>query len=189
MTEVLVRYETVLRTDDGRSFIPRACGRKMDDNRRWEGWIEFESPLTGQLVRTMQETVQPSREALLYWATGLTATYLEGAVERALEPPTAKPPENKDTPAFDGPRPRPTTGEHAAPATRAILDPFEVRLQGEEVLMRELLALDTMHLRNIALAHGLADRSRVLDQTGDRASLAELIVREVRERQESARNA
>jgi hypothetical protein len=37
--------------------------------------------------RTAQETVQPDREALLYWATGLGAAFLEGALERELKAP------------------------------------------------------------------------------------------------------
>jgi hypothetical protein len=33
--------------------------------------------------RTGQETSQPDRKALEYWATGLEAVYLEGALARA----------------------------------------------------------------------------------------------------------
>lgn len=188
MSEVLVRYETVLRSEDGRSFIPRACGRKMKGDRRWEGWIEFESPITGEQLRTGQETVQPDRDALAYWATGLTATFLEGALQRAMNPPPAPRLASDERPAFSGPAPRPWS-EPPPQKPRAILDPFEVSRQGEDVLKRELLALDTMHLRNIALAHGLADEAEVAEQPHDRITLAALIVREVRERQEKARGA
>ena len=50
----------------------------------WEGWIEFH-PRQGQgpVLRTGQETSQPDRSALDYWAGGLEPVYLEGALSRA----------------------------------------------------------------------------------------------------------
>src|SRR2546425_4109185 len=35
-------------------------------------------------VRTAPETTQPNRTCTVYWSTGLTPVYLEGALERAL---------------------------------------------------------------------------------------------------------
>jgi hypothetical protein len=35
------------------------------------------------LLRTEQETSQPSRVTIEYWASGLTPVYLEGALTRA----------------------------------------------------------------------------------------------------------
>jgi hypothetical protein len=47
----------------------------------WSGWLEF---LDGATVRrTDQETSQPNRDALVYWATGLEDVYLDGALSRA----------------------------------------------------------------------------------------------------------
>ena len=49
----------------------------------WVGWLEF-APLDGSEVRrTGQETTQPHRDDVLYWATGLTPAYFEGAFARA----------------------------------------------------------------------------------------------------------
>jgi len=50
----------------------------------WIGWLEFEpeDPEDPILV-TDQETSQPNRTAVDYWATGLEAVYFEGAFERA----------------------------------------------------------------------------------------------------------
>ena len=59
-----------------------ACGR-VDERRLWEGWLQFTGP-NGAALRTRRETEQPSRDALMYWAEGLTLTYLEGALERAI---------------------------------------------------------------------------------------------------------
>jgi hypothetical protein len=51
----------------------------------WEGWIEFHTlDDTGAVKSTGQETSQPDRKALVYWAGGLEPIYLEGALTRAL---------------------------------------------------------------------------------------------------------
>jgi hypothetical protein len=49
----------------------------------WAGWIEFQPVDGAQRLRTGQETSQPNRDALVYWATGLEDVYLEGALARA----------------------------------------------------------------------------------------------------------
>lgn len=47
----------------------------------WAGRVVFTD---GQkMLRTGQETSQPNRAALEYWATGLESIYLEGAFKRA----------------------------------------------------------------------------------------------------------
>ena len=48
----------------------------------WSGWIEFRTA-AGQRLHTEQETSQPDRDALAYWASGLEDVYLEGALGRA----------------------------------------------------------------------------------------------------------
>lgn len=48
----------------------------------WIGWLEFRPP-RGKARKTGEETSQPSKEAVTYWATGLEPVYLEGALERA----------------------------------------------------------------------------------------------------------
>ena len=56
----------------------------------WHGWLEFE-PVDGCNVPALQsprETTQPNRTDAVYWATGLTAVYLEGALERAIRAAT-----------------------------------------------------------------------------------------------------
>jgi hypothetical protein len=49
----------------------------------WIGWLEFTPLQPGPSLRTGEETSQPSREAVAYWASGLEAVYLEGALARA----------------------------------------------------------------------------------------------------------
>jgi hypothetical protein len=49
----------------------------------WSGWLQFRDTKTGVTTKTGQETSQPNRDALVYWATGVEDVYLDGAVRRA----------------------------------------------------------------------------------------------------------
>ncbi len=185
MAEVLVQFETVLLAPDGRSYVPRACGGLEEAGGLWEGWIEFVPSDGSTVLRTPQETQQSDRDDLLYWATGLTDVYLEGALERALDTSQPTPGVAALTPAYDQPAPErvgtPATEVQVAHA-RAVLDPFEVYRQGELILQQELSALDAMHLRNIIRAHRLVDEETV-DLLGmSRLALTELILAAVRKR-------
>lgn len=179
MAEVLVEFDAILSGSDGARYTPRACARAMEDGR-WEGWLEFTDVETGAVVRSARETTQPSHADAMYWATGLSRVYLEGALERAIGGPRRVERQIVDAePTFDRPAPAAVLADRAAPA-RAVLDPFEVYAQGESVLRQELSALDLDHLRAIVRAHGLdggvAARSTVP------AVLIEYIVAEVRAR-------
>jgi len=180
MAEVLVEFDAVFRGPNAARYAPRACARSADDGR-WEGWLEFSDLDTGTVIRSARETTQPSRDDTMYWATGLTRVYLEGALVRALAPTRRIEPVPVEVePAFDGPAP--STGEVAA-APRAVLDPFEVYAQGERVLRQELSALDLDHLRAIVQAYGLEGGAGA----GSRVPgvMVEYIVAEVRARQEA----
>jgi hypothetical protein len=132
-------------------------------------------------VRTARETTQPNRTDLLYWASGLTAVYLEGALTRALSPSRVKT-ASRAKPLFDAPAPEVvTTPERAPEAPVAVLDPFSVYTKGEEVLRQELGALAPWHLVNIIDAYALSPRASDL-RAAPRHQLVEVIVRAVRER-------
>lgn len=178
MAEVLVEFDAVLPGRDGARYTPRACGRVMDDGR-WEGWLEFIDVDTTRPIRSMRETTQPNRADLMYWATGLTRVYLEGALDRALVGPTiVESPIVHTTPAFDGPAPAVVAVEQTVP--RAVLDPFDVYTQGEHVLRQELMALDVDHLRAIIRAFALQGGAGA--QSSVPGVLVEYIVAEVRAR-------
>lgn len=49
----------------------------------WIGWLEFRPIAGGKALKTGEETSQPSKDAVAYWASGLEPVYLEGAVDRA----------------------------------------------------------------------------------------------------------
>jgi hypothetical protein len=84
MDSLVHEFRTGVRDADGHLYRARVLGRQRADGT-WIGWIEFSPRGSGGLVRrTRQETTQPSRDALRYWASGIEPTYLEGALERAF---------------------------------------------------------------------------------------------------------
>lgn len=68
---------------DGVVYRARVYGG-VDDDGRYGGWIVFFPIGGGRVISTDRETTQSSMSDLTYWASGLTPTYLEGALERAL---------------------------------------------------------------------------------------------------------
>jgi hypothetical protein len=83
--ELIHEFASEIADADGHSYTARAIGRQRQGQTVWEGRLEF-TPLGGRgMVRRSQvETTQPNREALAYWASGVEAVYLEGALERAI---------------------------------------------------------------------------------------------------------
>ena len=153
MAEVLHDYGLV-ESQSGAIYHVRACGGPLDGTV-WQGWLEFEPVDGGETLRSPRETTQPNRVDLVYWASGLSAVYIEGSLNRALNPlvrPVAPP---VPPPAFDGPAPAAV----AAPAGsgNAVLNPFSVYRKGERLLRDQLHALSPWHLVNIILAHDLSD--------------------------------
>jgi len=83
MAETLLQFaETIDR--DGTTYLARACGSEQPDGQ-WHGWIEFVPGDGGPALSTRRETTQPNRIDTVYWATGLTTVYLEGALQRAFD--------------------------------------------------------------------------------------------------------
>lgn len=181
MAEVLVQFQEPVSSPDRTFYTARVCGRPAPDGG-WEGWIEFvpgDGSVAGtRILRSQRETRQPDRDALVYWATGLTQVYLEGSLGRTLDPP--RPPRQAVhvEPAYDGPAPSPWTPP--APAAQAVLDPFSVYAKGEDLLRQELNALSEWHLRNIIRAYALLDADTPEIQRLSRTELAERIVLAVR---------
>jgi hypothetical protein len=83
MAELLQQYTAELIGSDGATYSVRSYGEERGDGT-WIGWLEFEpDDPTLPTLATDQETSQPNREAVEYWATGLEPVYFEGAFERA----------------------------------------------------------------------------------------------------------
>ena len=113
-----MEYDPIVSETDGSRWKARACGRR-GEGRVWEGWIEF-VPLdkASSPVGSRRESTQPSRESLIYWATGLTPIYLKGALERARFEPAPQPPRRRVSPLFDGPAVRSSIRSTCMPRAR-----------------------------------------------------------------------
>jgi hypothetical protein len=153
MAEVLVSFDEPIRDSEG-NYHARAVGRQASD-RMWEGWVEF-VPLEGgaEVLVTPVESRQPEREHLVYWATGLTSVYLEGALHRARNPLTVRV-RTIETPASDSPAPRDIHVRPRSTVPEAVLDPFEVGARNLDILRQELSALNRPRLMNIVEAYDL----------------------------------
>jgi hypothetical protein len=83
MAELIHEYSFVYRSGDGIPYVIRVWGESRHDGT-WEGWLGF-TPADGigRELRTGQETTQPNRDAISYWASGLEPIYFEGAFARA----------------------------------------------------------------------------------------------------------
>lgn len=139
MAETLVRFTEAIIGRDGHAYVASACGELRGDGV-WHGWIEFSDGVVS--LRTPQESEQPNRDDLMYWAQGLTHVYLQGALARALRPTV----EAVSVPGLSvEPNVRPV----------AVLDPYAVYRQGEDVLRGQLLALSRDQLNTVIAQYDL----------------------------------
>ena len=85
MAVLLQEYTTEVIAANGTVYTVRSYGEERSDGT-WAGWLEFEPVDSAKpALRTDQETSQPNRGAVEYWATGLEPVYFEGAFERAQD--------------------------------------------------------------------------------------------------------
>ena len=170
---VLLKFEDAV-TAGGSTWRAIAFGVETPLGQ-WEGWLEF-TPVGGEIqsIATERETTQPNRTDLDYWASGLSNVYLEGALQRAIArnsapetPDSARAASSKSQPAA---RRSPAAGTKVRSGVRrhAVLDPFAVYAQGEEVLRRELNALSLDHLETIVDAYDLEVASSFPPEGSDR---------------------
>lgn len=82
MDRLLQEFEQPIRDRDGLVYRVYLYGRSRPGDT-WQGWLVFERGSDQQRLSTPVETTQPNAEAVLYWATGLTDAYVDGALERA----------------------------------------------------------------------------------------------------------
>lgn len=85
MPELIHEHSVTVSADQGARYRARVYGERRRDGT-WSGWIEFvpaDGGRGGGTLRTGQETSQPDRRAVEYWAGGLEPVYLEGALTRA----------------------------------------------------------------------------------------------------------
>jgi hypothetical protein len=195
MAEVLVKFDEAIADESGNRYFAQAAGRERDDGL-WEGWLEFLPTLdTGEALASERETTQPNRVNLKYWAEGLTRIYLEGALQRAIAIARQHPVKGAtgtEASRFEAGATRTRVSEHARDGERivphAVLDPYSVYSQGEDILRSELGALSRSHIESIVKAYGFphsnspADLASTSEQT-----LIDAIVEGVRSKEATNR--
>jgi hypothetical protein len=83
MSQLIHEHTARIRSQDGAEYRVRTYADARRDGT-WAGWLEFiPTQPQGTVLRTEQETSQPDRAAVEYWAAGLERVYLEGAFGRA----------------------------------------------------------------------------------------------------------
>ena len=163
MAEILVKFDEPIAAPGGKTYLAHAVGKEVDGGL-WDGWLEFQGVDDGsEVLASGRETTQPNRRNVEYWAQGLTKVYLEGALARAIslaEPSLERVPTKPEPAWFSEPASRsPNTFPPRPLSRRAILDPFQVYSQGEQILLGELRALSRDHLENIAPRMGRRPQS------------------------------
>ncbi|HTM03021.1 MAG TPA: hypothetical protein VL173_05935 [Vicinamibacterales bacterium] len=173
MADVLKSFDDPV-SNQGRRFHARAVGRQAPDGM-WDGWLEFE-PLDARtdVIVGPIESRQPEAHDLAYWATGLTPVFLEGALNRALNPLTVRV-KIPEVSASDFPAPRMHAAMVSPPRPEAVLDPFEIGERSLDVLRQELRALNRPRLLNIIAAYDLNPKGDDITWMTD-AQLATFIV-------------
>jgi hypothetical protein len=171
MAEVLVSFDAPIADELG-VFHARAVGRKAEDGM-WEGWLEFVDE-SGEVLVTPAESRQPEREHLVYWATGLTPVYLEGALRRARNPLEVRVPLAEE-PASESPAPQVTVRTYVRHGPEPVLNPFEVGSRSLHILRQELSAFNRPRLQNIIAAFELNPGGEDLGWMSD-AQLVHFIV-------------
>ena len=158
MSEVLMTYSETITDPDG-TFVARAVGRRARDNM-WEGWLEFipvglhGSEAAAHVIVGPVESRQPEREHLLYWASGLTPVFLEGALHRARTPLTVEV-RTEDPPLSEAPAARRRRVVTLSNQPEPVLDPFDIGARNLDILRQELTALNRPRLLNIIRAYDL----------------------------------
>jgi hypothetical protein len=181
MAEVLVTFTTPTKAKNGDLYHGRVLGRVASDGM-WEGWIEFAMAGSDEVVTTERETSQPNRADLKYWAEGLSDAYLQGALDRALNPPPVLQP-TREEPTFVKSAPRRHKPMSMPTTRRVVLDPFLTYAEGEDLLRSQLNALSRDHLQNIVEGYGFAGaHERDWARLASADAMTERIVERVRAR-------
>jgi hypothetical protein len=178
MAEVLAEYSNTIVGPDEVRYRAQAVGAPGPDGL-WEAWIEFLPTGLDAPIRSPRETTQPNHADAVYWANGLTSVYLEGALNRALNPTVTKE-HPSPSPYFEAPAPE-IGRRPSRRAGSAVLNPFSVYEKSAALLEQELRALSARHLVNIIVAYGLTDEPVEVLNALTTASLIERIMIAVRD--------
>ena len=84
MERLLQEFDQLVTSADGVTYRAYVYGRSRPSDT-WQGWLVFERVSDARRFPTDVETTQSSAEGILYWATGLTNAYFDGALKRATQ--------------------------------------------------------------------------------------------------------
>ena len=82
MEDLVHTFAEVVRDPEGRGYSASVHTAERVDGI-WETWVEFQGLGRDVTLRTRRESEQPNRRAVVYWASGLQPSYLDGALLRA----------------------------------------------------------------------------------------------------------
>ena len=91
MSELIREFSMTRERPGGETYVAHVRA-EQDEDGHWHGWIEFLPQDGGPALQTGRETMQIEREDLEYWASGLTDSYLEMALERTHPTDSRTPP-------------------------------------------------------------------------------------------------
>jgi hypothetical protein len=85
MPEIITDLDTTVISPKRDEYYVQVVGEHLATGM-WEAWLEF-VPFddTLDVLLTMTETTQPTREDVVRWSTTLTEVYLQGAFARAVQ--------------------------------------------------------------------------------------------------------
>jgi hypothetical protein len=81
MSRLVQEFSSMITNPEGVSYAARVRGD--EDGGVWYAWIEFLPLDGGPALRTDRETTQSTYDHLQYWASGLSADYMDMALRRA----------------------------------------------------------------------------------------------------------
>jgi hypothetical protein len=163
MVHFIQQYSQVVRGKDHRRYVARAYAAADPNTGRWDGWFVFFPLDGGRELATDRETTQSRLAAVAYWATAITTTYLEGALERARAlRPEARLARRAQQAAQEEELERAEAAIYAEAAAVARLEmrrAEERRREAEELLMKEraLSAREAAELHERAAAAARAE--------------------------------
>ncbi len=90
MDQLLQEFERRITGTNAESYAILLYGRRRPGDT-WQGWLVFVRQRDNRRFATPVETTQPSRDAIVYWASGLEDVYFDGALTRAVGSQPARP--------------------------------------------------------------------------------------------------
>ncbi len=173
MVHFVMQYSQVLVTRDHNDYVVRVYAASHAPGR-WDGWFVFFPLRGGRELATDRETTQSSLAAVSYWASGISTTYLEGALERARALlPEARLARRAQHAEREEELARAEATTYAEAAAVARIEAYEAgrrRREAEEQLMAERAVAARMaaDLHERAAAAARAEAREAESQRGDR---------------------